>query len=74
MECLLRVTIDWSVVGNVACRLLSTRSSVEVSKSRLQQDVVGILRGADLNVLTRKMIQQQLEQKYGVVLTVPLDI
>jgi len=44
-----------------------------VSKSRLQQDVVGILRGADLNVLTRKKIQQMLEQKYGVVTAVGSD-
>lgn len=53
---------------------MSHVSSVEVSKSKLQQDVVGILRGADLNVLTRKKIQQTLEEKYGVVVAVRSDM
>ena len=62
-------TIDCATLGNVSFRFSQLLSRVEVSKSRLQQDVVGILRGADLNVLTRKKIQQTLEQKYGVGLS-----
>ena len=67
-------TIDCTTSNNVSFRLYRTLSPVEVSKSKLQQDVVSILRGADLNVLTRKMIQQELEQKYGVTVAVRGDI
>lgn len=37
-----------------------------VSEEQLKKDVVCILELADLTMLTRKMLQKKLEEKYGV--------